>query len=220
MCSRHRQVFDGQFPYEDFQIHTNHIKVTGQVKPALEEYWGRANAKTFLDQENIVPLNEFDNIWWSGVSKVMASYPKMFQIFITKQVSGWCRSNSKRSLWDTSILSICPNCGYVGETSKHLTPCTHKERVTLFRESIHEVITCLENANDDPQFVDIIEAYLLGEGVVTMESCIPQNSRYLLMLQSQDCLGWDCFVEGCITVLLLECIRPLFLQWTPQRSLE
>jgi hypothetical protein len=40
------------------------------------------------------------------------------------------------------------------------------------------------------------------------------------MLQSQDCLGWDCFVEGCITVLLLECICPLFLQWTPQRSLE
>ena len=53
-----------------------------------------------------------------------------------------------------------------------------------------------------------------------MESCIPQNSQYLLMLQSQDCLGWDCFVEGHITVLLLECIHPLFLQWTPQKSLE
>jgi hypothetical protein len=40
------------------------------------------------------------------------------------------------------------------------------------------------------------------------------------MLQSQDCLGWDCFVEGRITVLLLKFIRPLFLQWTQQRSLE
>jgi hypothetical protein len=28
--------------------------------------------------KNIVTLNEFDNVWWSGISKVMASYPKMF----------------------------------------------------------------------------------------------------------------------------------------------
>jgi hypothetical protein len=40
------------------------------------------------------------------------------------------------------------------------------------------------------------------------------------MSQSQDHLGWDCFVEGCITALLLECIGPLILQWKTQRSLE
>jgi hypothetical protein len=71
------KFFDGRFPYEDFQIHTNHVKVTGQqVKLALKEYWGRATAKTFFNQKNIVPLNEFNNIWWSGISKVMASYSK------------------------------------------------------------------------------------------------------------------------------------------------
>jgi hypothetical protein len=86
---------------------------------------------------------------------------------------------------------------------------------TLFWESTQEVMTCLKNANADLELVDIIEAFLLGQGVVTMESCVPQNSRYLLMLQSQDCLGWDCFIEGRITVLLLEFIRSLFLQWTP-----
>jgi hypothetical protein len=145
----------------------------------------------------------------------MASYPKMFQIIIIKQISGWCGSNSKRSLWDTCILSICLNCGYVRETSKHLTQCTHQGRVTLFRESTQEVVTCLKNANADSELVDIIEAHLLGQGVFTMKSCIPQNSQYLLMLQSQDCLGWDCFVEGRIAVLFLECIHPLFLQWTP-----
>jgi hypothetical protein len=81
------KFFNRQFPYEGFQIDTNHIKVTSQVKPAIEEYWGKATAKTFLDQKNIVPLNEFGSIWWSGVSKVMASYPKIFQIFITKNRS-------------------------------------------------------------------------------------------------------------------------------------
>jgi hypothetical protein len=150
----------------------------------------------------------------------MASYPKMFRIFIMKQVSGWCGSNSKHSLWDTSISNICPNCGLVRETSKHLTQCKHVGHVQLFHESTQEVITCLENANMDPILIDIIESYLLGQGTVTMESCVPLQSSYLQMSQSQDQLRWDCFVEGCISVLLLECIRPLFVQWTPQKSLE
>jgi hypothetical protein len=72
------QYFNGQFPLEDFQIHTNGIKVTGQVKSSLEEYLGRATAKIFLDQKGIIPLDEFDTVWWTGVRKVMASYPEMF----------------------------------------------------------------------------------------------------------------------------------------------
>jgi hypothetical protein len=118
------------------------------------------------------------------------------------------------------FLSICPNCGYIRETSKHLTCCTHEGRVTLFRESVKEVITCLKNANVDPILTDIIESYLLGQGTVTMESCVPPNSGYILMSQSQDWLGWDCFVEGQILVLILKCIHPLFVQWTPRKSLE
>jgi hypothetical protein len=92
------QYFDGHFPLEDFQMYTNGIKVTGQVKPALKEYWRRTTAKIFLDCKNIMPLEEFDTVWWTGVRKMMASYPKMLCLFITKQVSGWCGSNSKRSL--------------------------------------------------------------------------------------------------------------------------
>jgi hypothetical protein len=180
------KYFDGQFPKEDFRIYTNGEKVTGQIRPALKEYWGRATARTFPDQKNIVPQEEFDTVWWMGVKKVMASYPKMFRIFITKQVSGWCGSNSKRSLWDTSISNICPNCGPVRETSKHLTWCKHVGRVQLFRESTQEVITCLENANVDPILIDIIKSYLHGQGTVTMESCVCLWSSYLQMSQSQD----------------------------------
>jgi hypothetical protein len=48
-CTEYRR------PTTDFQIHIIHIKVTGQVKPALKEYWGRATAKTFLDQKILFP---------------------------------------------------------------------------------------------------------------------------------------------------------------------
>jgi hypothetical protein len=45
------KYFDGRFPKEDFTINTNGKKVTGQIRPALEEYWGRATARTFRDQK-------------------------------------------------------------------------------------------------------------------------------------------------------------------------
>jgi hypothetical protein len=57
------KYFDTRFPKEDFTIYTNGEKVTGQIRPALEEYWGRATARTFLDQKNSVPQEEFDSVW-------------------------------------------------------------------------------------------------------------------------------------------------------------
>ncbi len=163
MCAHAEETyFNGHFPLEDFQIYTDGVKVMGKVKPTLKEFWGRATAQIFLNRKNIMPLEEFGTVWWTGVRKLMASYPKMFHIFITKQVSGVCGLNSKCSLWDTSILNICPNCGLIRETSKHLDQCKHEERVTLFQESTQEVVTCLVNANVDPIVIDIIETYLHG----------------------------------------------------------
>jgi hypothetical protein len=115
------QYFDGNFPFEEFQISLNGFKVTGNVRPALDDHWGRATAKYFFNRKGIVSTLDFNTIWWPGVKAVMSTYPKMFRIFVAKQVSGWCGSNSKRSLWDTSINNICPNCGMQNEYSKHMT---------------------------------------------------------------------------------------------------
>jgi hypothetical protein len=53
-----------------------------------------------------------------------------------------------------------------------------------------------------------------------MECCVPIGSAYLPVAQSQDRLGWDCFVKGRITTLLLDCIQPSFVLWHPRRLLE
>ncbi len=52
-----------------------------------------------------------------------------------------------------------------------------------------------------------------------MESCVPPNSRYLHLSQTQDCVGWDCFVEARIPTLLLDTIQPFLHQWSPRKSL-
>ncbi len=214
------QYFDGCFPMEDFQIFIGNVKVTGPVKPSLDDHWGKKTSKCFLDCKGIVLSSEFEAVWWSGIKKAMSSYPKMFCIFVSKQVSGWCGPNSKRSLWDTSINNICPNCEKINETSKHLTRCFHEGCITLFRESTHNIVTCLDSAHTDPDLIAIIESYLLGQGSLTMESCTLPHSLYLRMSQSQDCLGCNSFVDGCISILLLDSIRPFLHQWSPQNSME
>ena len=166
------QFFDGSFPLEDFQVCTDGRKLTGPTKAHLEEHWGRVEAKRFFDIKGIVQSSKFDSIWWTGLHRAIASYPKMFRIFISKQVSGWCGSNSKLLLWDSSVENTCPNCGLINKTSKHMTRCTHEGRETLLRESIQEVTECLEQANTDPDLTTMIERYLSAQGTRTMESCI------------------------------------------------
>jgi hypothetical protein len=171
-------------------------KITGPIKTSLEAHWGNEEAKRFFNFKHIVHSPDFDLIWWKGMRNAMASYPKMFRVFVTKQVSGWCRSNSKQSLWDPSISNVCPNCGLSRDTSKHLTRFSDKGRVTLFRESIKDVICCLKRANVDVLLITIIKDYMIHQGLVTMKSCTPPGSKFTVLARVQDWLGWDCFVEG------------------------
>ncbi len=162
-------------------------QITGPIKPSLETHWGRREAKQFFDFKHILHPSDFDPIWWEGMRNAIESYPKMFRIFITKQILGWCGSNSKQSLWDTTISNECPNCGLASKTSKkHLTCCSYRGRITLFQESTKDTIHCLEQANVDMALITIIKDYMLHQGLVSMESHTLPGSRYMVLARIQD----------------------------------
>jgi hypothetical protein len=203
------KFYAGLFPLDDFVISMDGQKITGPIKTSLEAHWRRAEAKWFFDFKQIVHSPDFDLIWWEGMRNAMVSYPKMLRVFVTKtkQVSGWCGSNSKQSLWDTSISNVlCPNCGLSCDTLKHLTRCSNKGHVTLFRESVKDVKCCLERANVHVLLITIIKDYMIHQSLVTMESCTPPASKYTALTMVQDWLGWDCFVKGQILTLLIETV--------------
>jgi hypothetical protein len=137
-------------------------KITGSPRAEREEFWGRATAKNFFHKKKIVLAEHFDSVWWLGYEKAMAGYPKIFQTFVTKQVSGsWCGCNSKLSLWEKGVDDKCPQCGCKHETSKHLTRCTDPGRMMQLRQSIEGVMDVLSEANVAQDLSDIIEAYLI-----------------------------------------------------------
>jgi hypothetical protein len=194
-------------------------KITGPIKTSLEAHWRRAEAKRFFDFKHIIHSPDFDLICWEGMRNAIGSYPKMFRIFVTKQVSGWYGSNSKQSLWDTSINNVCPNCGLSRDTLKHLAQCSDKGHVTPFRESIKDVICCLERANIDVLLITIIKDYIIHQGLVTMESCTPPGIKFTALARVQNWLGWDYFVEGRIPTLLIETVQPFLHDLSPQKSM-
>jgi hypothetical protein len=77
----------------------------------------------------------------------MAGYPKTFQTFVTKQVSGWCRCK----LWERNAVNKCPQCGCEKENSKHPTQCMDPGHLLQLRQSIDKVIEVLDDANVIPE---------------------------------------------------------------------
>jgi hypothetical protein len=65
----------------------------------------------------------------------------------------------------------------------------------------------------------IIEEYMIYQGSVTMECCTPPGSNYMRLDRIQDWLGWDCFVEGHIPILLIETVHPFLHDCPPQKSI-
>ncbi len=85
MCAHAtNKYFDGIFSDKDFRILVNNGKVTGPIRPAMEDHWGKEAGRHFLDKKQIIPSLEFNYVWWQGMKMAMDSYPKMFRIFITK----------------------------------------------------------------------------------------------------------------------------------------
>jgi hypothetical protein len=109
----------------------------------------------------------------------------------------------------------------MNQTSKHMTYFQNHGRVALFKESVAEVISNLENENAAISLIKIVDTYLLAQESGSLESCIViPDPGYIAMAQSYDQLGWDSFVKGHITLLWLEVIRPDFQQWSPCKSIE
>jgi hypothetical protein len=161
-----------------------------------------------------------NSVWWLGYEQAIFGYPKTFQTFITKQVSGWCECNSKLLLWEETVINRCPQCRWENETLKHLTRCTNLGHLLQLHDSIETIMDVMNDANVTSKLADMIETYLINQGRQTMAECTKPTSTYLHLAISIDKLGWDCFVEGCIPIPLINVIKPMFRCYKPRGSVE
>jgi predicted RNA-binding Zn-ribbon protein involved in translation (DUF1610 family) len=203
------EYISSNFPFEQIRVTTDGKKVTGSLKKAFNRAWSYKTAKVFFHEKHIVNKYDFDLIWWEGVEAEMSAFPQLFRSFVTKQVSKFCGTNRQLARINASVENVCPSCGQNDEGSKHITRCQDEGRQQMLKHSVKELDDWMITTPVDAHLRTMINRFLLAQDSKTMKECVSGQSTILHTLaEVHDRLGWDNFVEGRISVLFLEAVKP------------
>jgi hypothetical protein len=128
----------------------------------------------------------------------MSSYPKMYHVWLTKHVSDFCGNNVQLYYWNKGTHPLrCDFCAVEDEYTMHICQCRDPGRDVMFRISVSELCSWVNETLGNTNIASTIEMYLLARGTVTMSSCVHGNNADLLTAASvSDLLRWDSFIEG------------------------
>ena len=199
------QLFiSSNFPFEDIRVFVGGKKIIANPRRAISNHWGGKVARELYHDRSIIHKRDFHLVYWDGVEEVMASYPEMFQTWVTKHVSHFCGTNRQLSRIDSEVSNACPSCGSPDESPSHITKCLETGRTAMFEESIKELETWLRSQRTGRQLTNLITSYLRARSSHTLSSLLPPNSPFTLLARFHDRLGWDNFLEGRISSLWVE----------------
>ncbi len=124
--------------------------------------------------------------------------PRMFQIWAMKHVMNIAPVNGNRP-WERTLCPLCLSCMQIRETCEHILFCNHTGRVDALHKSIQLLDEWMKETGTDPTLRECVTEYASGRGGQLMSSItggLP--SRYQLMAQSVDKIGWRRFMEGMV----------------------
>jgi hypothetical protein len=134
------QFITSIFPSERVCVEISGTRVTGSPKSAITELWGEQEAQKLFNCWDVVKAVDFPFVYWEGMEKVMKSFPEMFWVWVTKQVSHFQGTNRQLSRIDRRILNVSPSCGCPDEVTSHITRCRDSGRTRVFTESVLDLV--------------------------------------------------------------------------------
>ena len=217
-CDR---FIEPHFPFEQMRVVVDGEKVTGPVRAAVELSWGTKAARELYHEKDILHRDDFDLVDWDGVSRALPRFPKMFQVFVTKQTSKFCGTNRQLSRIDPTVQNVCPSCGQRDESSKHITRCADEGRVECWTRSVREIARWIGETTHNLYLSDMVQSYLLARDSACMVEFAPIWDEDLLRLaEEHDRIGWDNFVEGRISCRYAHVVASSFSsrgKYTPEK---
>jgi hypothetical protein len=152
----------------------------------------------------------------------MTSSPKMYQVWLTKHLLDFCSNNVQQYYWSNGIWSPkCNFCGDHNEFTTHISQCCNPGCNDMFQISLQKVYNWMAKTLGGSTLSLTVKTYLLGRGLVLMESCVNGNDETLLNLaQSSNRLGWDRFIEGRISVMWLSGVSPILSLTCPHLPIK
>ena len=195
-------------PLESARVFISDVKQTTDLARAMRFHVGRARAKQFYADEDIMSEDDFEEVSWPDLGNTIQRKPKMYQLWLGKQGSGYCGTGKMLQRRDKSADSSCPNCGRMEDT-QHLCRCRDSGRRQLLRDSVDSLREWMRDQHTHPEIAHWIPLYILRQGYVKLID-IELADRYHRRLSqamrraahSQDAIGWKHLLEGKVSVRL------------------
>jgi hypothetical protein len=100
-------------------------KVTSNAELALKEFiFGNHFHEHCHLKENLAPT-EFDLINWDAIRDATTTAPNLFNLWMSKQVSGHCAVGKIMKQWNFWEESKCHSCSKPCKDSTHILYCPH-----------------------------------------------------------------------------------------------
>jgi hypothetical protein len=211
---------EGDSLFEPVHFKLSGHRVSGSPCLALELDGGYCITKSLFGEKNIIRADDFDLVWWDGMRRVINGYPKMYRVWLMKHVSEFSGNNVQMYYWSKGKHSPkCEFCCTYNEHNMHICRCKDPGRDSMFRTLVGELSTWLQFSLGKQTVLAMVAQYLLSHREEQMSDCVHgTNSLLHSVVSAGDHLGWDCMLEGCISIQWLQLVAPL-LRRTGRRLL-
>ena len=125
-------------PLETVSVWAGTEKITLDRSDRLRYYAHKQIARHEFHNAKVLASGQFDQVDWEMVHRALTNVPKMFQIFICKQVFDIACTNYWLALFDktNNTSPLCPSCFQATETAGHILHCEHAGRVEVMLGTI------------------------------------------------------------------------------------
>jgi hypothetical protein len=126
------------FPLEPVAVFVGREKLTSGSDDELRFWCQRQEARRILAHEKVKVLDQeqFEEVEWRGVHKALTDVPRMFQIWISKQVLGIAGTNEMQARYTPNHCRNCPSCDVCLEVCAHVLTCSEVGRVDLYKSRL------------------------------------------------------------------------------------
>lgn len=132
---------------EGWSCWLGNTKVTSDPVNAIIQYVYYQLMQDHCEKSENLALEAFDTIDWEAIEHPTSSSPELFNLWMSKQVSGFCPASKNMERWGFWEDSKCHSCHELSEDTNHLCFCPHEDQRDAWEEAVDGLEAWMIGAN-------------------------------------------------------------------------
>ena len=180
---------------EGIQVFVGDKKIAGDPHKETLHWIHRGKMKAHSHEKGKLHQAHFDFVDWEGIGWAADLFPPLFQLWVTKHVSGECAVGRRMLRWGFWANDNCPCCHQPNETARHVPFCSATSMTDNFHAGLDRLETKLHDLQTHQGIIDCWMATLLRrERTESFEEHASTDT--LAAARAQDDIGLENLLEG------------------------